>query len=279
VATTQQDTQPLADSTGPYWPAIITSPYDYEPDFLETVQAPTHADAVRSAAYTYQAPYTPAVIPLTVTERISAGPDPEDVTIPAVVQLAQALLTAHAPKGPDAVALARAILAVAGDTEHEVARTDEIDAYRARSARGFELTCEVRRLRQERDAALEKGARSMRDLAAQEVLIDTHRVPMAISEAIAALPLRPNTDRPDLVDLPAEDLVEPGDEVPTLAELYERIHTLEAGAASAERLRQVEDRVAALEARERAEHTIDLDHGTDIQVLAAPGVLKGDTDG
>ena len=73
-------------------------------------------------------------------------------------------------------------------------------------------------------------------------------------DAILALPLLVDTARPDPAPLPAEDLIEPGDEVPTLAELYERLHTLAAGAASAEQLRQVEERVAVLEARERAEH-------------------------
>lgn len=56
--------------------------------------------------------------------------------------------------------------------------------------------------------------------------------------------------RPDLADhLPPEDLVEPGDEVPTLAEMDGRVHTLEAGAASVEQLRKVVDRVAAIEER------------------------------
>jgi hypothetical protein len=36
-----------------------------------------------------------------------------------------------------------------------------------------------------------------------------------------------NDARPDLVDLPAEDLVEPGDEVPTLAELADRVAAIE----------------------------------------------------
>jgi len=131
------------------------------------------------------------------TLTITARPGPRLVTRTTIPteddqDVIEHVASVTAPKGADAVEMASAVLAAAGDTGHEVARTDEIDAYRARSARGFELTCEVRRLRQERDAAFEKGARSMRDLAAQEVLIDTHRVPMAISEAIAALPLLPD---------------------------------------------------------------------------------------
>jgi len=74
-----------------------------------------------------------------------------------------------APKGDAAVALARAVLAAAGDAGHTVT-----------SWREYHLA-----LRNAR----EEGARSMRDRAAQEVLIDTHRVPMAVSEAISALPL------------------------------------------------------------------------------------------
>lgn len=91
--------------------------------------------------------------------------------------------------------LARAV-AAAGDTGHLVVSTEENDAVRAR---GFELTSEVRQLlqqrkdlRRERDAAFEDGARSMRERAAQEVVFETHRVPMAISEAISALPLLPD---------------------------------------------------------------------------------------
>jgi len=84
--------------------------------------------------------------------------------------------------GPDAVALARAVLTDAGDTGHRVVSEEHIKDLEA--------------------AAAYVAARSMRERAAQEVLIDTHRVPMAISEAISALPLLP--DEPARTPLTAD---------------------------------------------------------------------------
>jgi len=83
-----------------------------------------------------------------------------------------------APKGPDAVEMACAVLAAAGDTGFEVVSSKEL--------------AQLRRERSLRDSACLEAVRAFRDLAAQEVLIDTHRAPMAISEAIAALPLIPD---------------------------------------------------------------------------------------
>lgn len=78
------------------------------------------------------------------------------------------------PTGEDAVAMARAVLAAAGDTGHEVVSIEDY-------ARAW-------------DAAIEAAARSMRERAAQEVLFQSGtRAPMAISEAIDALPLLPDT--------------------------------------------------------------------------------------
>lgn len=78
-----------------------------------------------------------------------------------------------APKGADAVALARAVLEAAGDTGHRVVSEEHIKDLEA--AAGY------------------VAARSMRERAAQEVLFQPGtRVPMAISEAISALPLLPD---------------------------------------------------------------------------------------
>ena len=90
---------------------------------------------------------------------------------------------------PDrAVELACAILAAAGDTGFEVVSSEEL--------------AQLRRERSLRDSACLEAVRAFRDLAAQEVLIDTHRAPMAISEAIAALPLLP--DEPARTPLTAD---------------------------------------------------------------------------
>lgn len=94
--TTQTDTKPLAYLTGNHYPVLVTY-YPGEAAFLETVTAPTHADAVRSAAYIYQGADDIQVIPATVNARISAPADPEEATTPAVVLLAATLLAAHAP--------------------------------------------------------------------------------------------------------------------------------------------------------------------------------------
>lgn len=92
---TQTATQPLVYLTGNHYPVLVTYYPDDDP-FLETVTAPTHADAVRSAAYVYQGAHDTQVIPATVNAQIFA-PDPEECTTPAVVLLAAALLAAHAP--------------------------------------------------------------------------------------------------------------------------------------------------------------------------------------
>lgn len=86
--------QPLAYLTGNHYPVLITDYYSGL--YLETVTAPTVADAVRCADYIYQGADNIQVIPTPVNARISA-PDPEDTTTPAVVLLAAALLAAHAP--------------------------------------------------------------------------------------------------------------------------------------------------------------------------------------
>jgi hypothetical protein len=95
VPTTQQTAQPLVYLTGPHWPVIVSWPWE---TYLETVTAPTHADAVRSAAYIYQGATSTKVIPLTVAERITAPADTDPSAPPVAVQLAQALLASHAPE-------------------------------------------------------------------------------------------------------------------------------------------------------------------------------------
>lgn len=92
----QTTEQPLAYMTGNHYPVLVTYYHDDAP-YLETVTAPTHADAVRCAAYIYQGAHDIQVIPATVRVRISAPADPEEDTIPAVVLLAAALLASHAP--------------------------------------------------------------------------------------------------------------------------------------------------------------------------------------
>jgi hypothetical protein len=129
----------------------------------------------------------------------------------------------NVPRGNDAVALAEAVLAAGGVTSHAV-------------------IAERDRLSWEQ-FAVENAARSMRTRAAEvsDAWSESHGVADTsdyIGSAIRALPLLPDgvaahrAARPDLVDLPAEDLVEPGDEVPTLAELYGRVTDLEELTAS-----------------------------------------------
>lgn len=87
---------PLAYTADNHYPVLVTYYSDDQP-FLETVTAPTHADAIRCAAYIYQGAHDIQVIPTTVAVRISADADIEEETTPAVVLLAAALLAAHAP--------------------------------------------------------------------------------------------------------------------------------------------------------------------------------------
>ncbi|MFL1444027.1 hypothetical protein [Nocardiopsis protaetiae] len=243
------------------------------------------------------------------------GPEEGLLVTPGKIAMHKGLREAlmDIPVGPDAVALARAILAAAGDTGREVVSADEIDAYRARAARGFELTCEVRKLTEERDelkalaprweslramanaaarpdltgvagAAAAQAAQSMReravDAARSAVVVDRE---LSLTEQRAAIvaairglgPLVPvvHADLPEAVtpcglgtqdvatgvrvsevscleclrtlasvrvgdQFPAADLVEPGDEVPTLCELDGRMDSLET------RLSAVEDRLS-----------------------------------
>lgn len=87
--------------------------------------------------------------------------------------------TVYAPTGEAAVALARAVLSAAGDTGHEVISAEELgriiaDAKQETRRQLDEAHSEIRQLlqqrsdlRKERGGAFEKGARSMRERAAE----------------------------------------------------------------------------------------------------------------
>ena len=94
--------------------------------------------------------------------------------------------------GSDAVALARAILAAAGDTGHLVVSEDDRDESRRY----------IRILEAQRDDL----RREVRDTSDRMAAVEQRLAASRVSEA---------------------DMVEPGDEVPALAELYSRVTRIE----------------------------------------------------